>query len=666
MKKLSILLVLSLILSALTPVFAESELETIVTDVKSRIEIADYENFDSSYYERDGKRVYNLSWGNGSGEDFEYVEVLYSDGFIKSYTFSKSTKTDRENKFPKIDLDEALRNAEEFAARVNPLYKDKIKLINTDTASIGTRAYNFGLQRFEQGFPVKDETGDVRIDNETGEVTYYNMNFDTDAEFPVIGEPIGREDALSIYKKELAPKLQYAHYYDYKTKENKVFLEYVSNEQGKRINALTGEVIDLPTNFEVYEYGVMKENAAADATGSAGLSRAELDEIQKVAALISQDEAEKIARECRLVGLSDEDKLNYVHLNTYYTDSNRYYYTLSFAENDSYKSVGIDAKDGSIISFYKRGEYEQEYTHKAEEEAAKAEEVFKELAPSKKSEYRLSRNENGNVSYNRFVNDVEVSFDSANFGFDDKGELVNYNISYTENAEFPKPEGVLSSGEICDIMAREYDFTPMFAIDGAENKAVLFYTFLKDNHERTFTVEPYTAKPIDYKGEIREQDGYFKCEYADIGGHYAEAEIKKLCEYGIGFSGGRLMAKDAITQKELVELLGSVFNYSTDYPYILERLVNQNVIDKEVYAENEPLTRADASVIFIKMLGAEEYAKFNDIYVAPFKDVTENKGYIALLKALGVVNGDTDGNFYPEKLLTREEALIMIYNYLSR
>ena len=68
----------------------------------------------------------------------------------------------------------------------------------------------------------------------------------------------------------------------------------------------------------------------------------------------------------------------------------------------------------------------------------------------------------------------------------------------------------------------------------------------------------------------------------------------------------------------------------------------------------------------IRAMGAEEYAKYNDIYVPPFNDVTENKGYIALLSAMGVVSGDGSGNFNPSHEITRAESVVMIYNYLTR
>ena len=69
--------------------------------------------------------------------------------------------------------------------------------------------------------------------------------------------------------------------------------------------------------------------------------------------------------------------------------------------------------------------------------------------------------------------------------------------------------------------------------------------------------------------------------------------------------------------------------------------------------------------MMIDALGVGEYAAY-DIYKQPFADVSENTGYIAILAAMGVVQGDENGNFNPDNDITRAEAAIMVYNYLNR
>ena len=56
----------------------------------------------------------------------------------------------------------------------------------------------------------------------------------------------------------------------------------------------------------------------------------------------------------------------------------------------------------------------------------------------------------------------------------------------------------------------------------------------------------------------------------------------------------------------------------------------------------------------------------SNIYAPLYKDVTEDIGYVNILTGLNVISGDGTGYFNPEKEITKAQALIMIYNYLSR
>ena len=65
-------------------------------------------------------------------------------------------------------------------------------------------------------------------------------------------------------------------------------------------------------------------------------------------------------------------------------------------------------------------------------------------------------------------------------------------------------------------------------------------------------------------------------------------------------------------------------------------------------------------------MGIDKYASIKGIYVSPFNDVTEYVGHIAILNGLGIVSGDGNGNFNPNGILKRADAMILIYNYLTK
>ncbi len=671
MKFLSLLLCTSLFLGSAPSVLAETdkELENALLQVKSRIEISDYENFNSNIYKNDkSETVYSFAWDNSAEEDYEYLNIVYSDGFIQSYTHGFDQVYDNDNKFPAVSVSEAEDIALEFINRINPKQAQNIKIVNNLSANIYGTGYHFDLVRFEQGFPVRNETGSIRIHKSDGRVMEFYMQYDTEVEFPVVGEPISNDDAMMLYKQNLAPKLQYSSYFNYKTNELEIFAEYVSNEGKMRINALDGSIYTLPENNEHYKFAI-QESASADmaVNGSGGLSRAEIENIEKISGLISNEKAELIARECDIISIPEKALLENISLNSIYNDNSKYYYSMDFKYEDKYTSVSVDAKTGEIIGFYKEPEYNPgKKEHDKETELAVAQDAFLKLSPEKYKKYKLQSNENGSVNYIRLENGIEVSFDIAWFGFDYNGELISYSLSYTENGEFDSVDSVLTSDEICDNIFKQLKFSPMFVIDSKTNSASLFYTVMKNWCETSFTVNPYTAEYINYKGESIKLDESVPIVYSDIENHYAKEKFEKLAEFGIGFNGEMLYADKTISQKEFYELLGKAFYNTNEYEYVLQRLKENGVTESFEIDKDEALTREDAAIMFIRIIGAEEYAKFNDIYVSPFSDVTENKGYIALLKALNVVSGTPDGCFNPGNNITRAEALIMLYNYFNR
>ena len=100
--------------------------------------------------------------------------------------------------------------------------------------------------------------------------------------------------------------------------------------------------------------------------------------------------------------------------------------------------------------------------------------------------------------------------------------------------------------------------------------------------------------------------------------------------------------------------------------WVYRNSAQNSIISEDERDDDAEVTREEAAVYMIRAIGAENYAKYNDIYVTPFNDVTENKVYIALLSAMGVLSGDGNGNFNPNREMTRAGSIIMIYNYLSR
>ena len=70
----------------------------------------------------------------------------------------------------------------------------------------------------------------------------------------------------------------------------------------------------------------------------------------------------------------------------------------------------------------------------------------------------------------------------------------------------------------------------------------------------------------------------------------------------------------------------------------------------------------------IRALKYDKIADISDIFKCDFKDAEEINselfGYVVLASGLKIIQG-YDGYFTPNKTLSRAEATVMIYNYLS-
>ena len=97
-----------------------------------------------------------------------------------------------------------------------------------------------------------------------------------------------------------------------------------------------------------------------------------------------------------------------------------------------------------------------------------------------------------------------------------------------------------------------------------------------------------------------------------------------------------------------------------------KQLVRRGMIEEDDKNLDELVKRIDAVRFMVNNLGYKEIARKYEIYNCPFKDVVdEMRGYATLGAALNIVSDSTD-ILNADKYLTRADALIIVYNFLSR
>ena len=667
MKKLvSFILCMAVCISSLNIAFAaeDSGVTEALTKVKERIDTTEYDNFKSSYYkDEDGAASYSFEWTKEDGE-YNGLYISIKDGIITNYSRYDYGAESKRDIFS-LSKEEAEKIANNFFKKINPdIYAD-VKIVSEENDYIYSDSYSMIMYRVYNGVPVLDQNGYISVSKDTHEVSYFYMNYDAGISFKPSDSIISTEDAKKAYKELLPPVLQYRYKRDYQKAELSAFLEYAPKDSGLAINAYDGTVYERTYGGD-WRYANSMTAKEEDAGGFGGFTPAELEEAERIAGLLSEDEAKKIIKANKIIAMPDGFTQSFSSLNRDFYNKNEYQYEFGFENSeDGYINVNIDAKNGEILGFYKYIDAynEPKYDKKAEEK--KASEAFKTLAGEKSAEFRLLDNDGeGYLSYVRTYDGIDVVDDGAYFGFDTKDNISSYSLTYTKNVEFPSKNGVITTDAALQNAFASIGFELMYSVNHKEKTAQPIYVIGKDGETYNFTMNPFTGHLTDYNGEdIREEE---KITYSDIDNHYGKEIFNTLAEYGIGISGGELRPDEPITQAEYFVLLNKVFGYDDDIDSIYRSMFSSGVISKEERSDDSLLTRENAAIYMVREMGAEEYAKFNEIFMPPFDDVTENKGYIAILKAKGILSGDGSGNFYPQKSVTRGEALIMLYNCLTK
>lgn len=663
----ALLLILCLLLAV--PAVAVNEAQTLLETVKSRIgDTTEYETFYSSSYTSGGQTVYSFNWEDNDSESYRslYVSVT-AGGIITEYNAYSEKDNSREEKptLDRVPADTVLAAAQEFVQRINPDIAGHLLLTSRQTTqSLWSKSYRFTVQRMENGIPVYGDNGSLTVSGDGRTVTGFHLQYTEGLTFSDPAKAISREAAEKAYAEKLGVELQYRTRYEDGKKT--VYPAYVAKAQyGTYIDAFTGKPvtpITAPYGSNDKLFGNTTESAGDAAATGGSLSPAEQQEMQNTAGLMSVQSAELLLRNIDHLGITADMELTSSGLSKQYRGE-RYLYSIQFKSETMTVSVTLDAKTGQILSVNRYGELTG--TQITDDVAKKrAQDVANRLAWAYLEYYRL--NEDG-CSYTRYANGVPYYDDGIFVEIDRKtGQLTRFSLQHSD-VEFPSVEGVLTPMQASEKLFAQVDYSLYYVRDCISNasrvfdKSTLVYMFPSGAGE----LDPFT-------GEMEKNVAAVLPEYTDIAGHYGEKAIRTLRQFGIGFASGEYRPNATITQGEFLELLRVVFfgmdsavlTEGADYADAKRVAVNEGVVDSDADL-SQPLTREMAAVLLVRAMGFEPVASLQGIYVSPFRDVTEYVGHVSILGAMGVFNGDGNGNFLPEKLLTRADAAVVLYNYLN-
>lgn len=718
--KRGVALILSIIMlvAVMLPVqsFAAEDskgLEKAIKIAKEKFVIPDDFKFDYNVSTQNNKNVWYLYWN--SKDNTEGISVrIDENGTILNYSRYKPGVYPRQKKFPKVSKNEAKAIADSFIKRINPAAFSELRYQDNNRSSLDDKGYEFIYVRSPRGIPFYNNTVNVRVNSETGEVEYYYCNWDDTLKFPEVKGIISMEQAQSAYKEKLGLKLAYNYAVD--DELIRTFAVYIPKYDSYNycIDAFTGDKIETRDGYygPYYDYGAGGELAkSAEAVNrETSLTPEELKAVEEASKLLTVQQAEKIARNTKVLELTNKFKLTHSSLSRNWPDRNSYIWYLSFdkeaTEDDKeyrYAGVSIDAKSGEIISFYLSNPYKEGETAKCDETAARkaVEEFLKKFNPDKfaQTEYDKSQSDEhlryagkeGPRDY-RFVyvrkvngvpftgNAITVVYDAVNC------RIINYNMEWFE-AEFPAVDKVMSLDDAYEKLFGQIGLELQYKLKYSDSYA----RAVNDSQSGAEVVLAYALKPgkpttLDANtGEILGYNGKpYKeikpVEYTDIAGHFAEKQIAALAEYGISLGGTEFRPDENIKQKDFFILLSKIMDYyywtvissesgDKDIDNLYSFLIREGVVKPEEKSYESPVTREEAVKFIIRALKYTEVADIKGIYKPLFQDQDsinpDLEGYVTIAAGLKIVSGN-NGCFYPKNKLTRAEAAVMIYNCLQR
>lgn len=723
MKKVS-LLVLSLVMivTLLQPVASyantssNKELEMAIKVAKTTLDIPDtLTEFNYDVYTNNNENLWYLRWYSKDSNDGSVSVAVSSDGMIMNYYNYKDLKN-VDKKFPNVSYDNAFKEALRFINKVDEDLLPQLRVIENNTNSISNPSYYFRFVRSVNRLPFHENSVEVEVSSETGEIRSFHRNWSKDLDFPEAKNYISLEEAQKIYGEELGLKLVYKYTYDYDKNELKTYLAYVpSHNLNVGIDALTGKKVDF--NYYYYPMDGMGRGGDVEAMKSSAapmndyvLTPEEVKAVDEASKLMSKEDAEKIARALKEVNLDASFKLDSAYLNRSWPIKNNFTWGLHFSKKEdvngkitySNASVTLDASSGKVLSFYvNKNTNAFEEVGKIDREAARkqVEEFLKAFSPTEFEQSKYDDNYvtvdntqdklplNHSFRYFRQVNNIPfennyiiVNYDAVN------GNITSYNLTWFD-ADFERPVGVMTLDKAHKNLFEKVGFelqykTTTKTMDTA--KLIIPERPMDLNVEARLVYKLKDGKNLlfDAKtGAILNNDGKPFVElkpivYTDLEGYYAEQEINTLAKYNIGFREEKFNPEAQITQQEFFLLFVGTLGYyvpsEIDDNYINNMygyLLRTGILKENERKADSIVLREDAVKFIIRALGHEEVASIKGIYNCPFKDVVEQSpeliGHITIAYGLNIVKG-FNGSFNPKGELNRAGAAVMIFNYLSR
>lgn len=699
---------------------SEKAMKEALTIVKKRITVPDeLSEFNYNTYENYGTKVFNFQWYTpDDAKEYKSLEVSIVGDIITNYDFYTGKRYTNTLSFAKLSDAEILAKAEEHLKKLDPTAAGKIKSeisyidLHSNTASV-----NF--QRYENGVEVKDNSGRIVIDKDTGELINFSLMWMDNAKFSDPKTAKTEAEIKEAYKSLCNLTPYYKITTDWATKQVTTRIVY-EPDMTAEIDAYTGKASTIWEDMRNAEGTrlsyVMYANTAAGAAydeeaamaedGGVVFTEAELKKIQQDENLLTKEQVFELLKKDKFAALTDDFAISSYSISSGKTpellinnekgtaspikdkEKENFYISATFKVKDNlknsykgYKSVyvNLDAETGEIL-------YLSKYSNDSElpkldltkakavsDNAAKsyAKDIIKEYKADKSnsSPVQVWTSEvysNGKkIQGERFETSRTFRYSRYVNNIQVYGDYIEVTVDsngvvtgYSSNhteAAFPSADDILTSDQAFEMLYKQKKFN--YYYDGWVTKDGAVKTYLLYKMDN-FYLNAKTGRICYWNGEtMKNRVSSTDVKYTDIKGIPQEKAILTLQKYGIlTVSESKFNPTAEIDEYEFRCMISSALgSYAVPYE-----------ADEEEAEKSVILTREGAALIFTQFYDGGGIANIKGIFRTPFSDVKssdDNVGYIAVAYAKGFMKGE-DGKFNGSRKITRAEAVQMIYDYI--
>ena len=713
-KLLSILLSAALVLGLALPALgaegsATDRLTQVTQAVKDTLELdtTAYDDFRGDCYEQELTSIWSLFWSSSTGslsvealEDGTVISYRVNDDYVPAYEGGNGSLP----AFPDGDGEGLKEAAQAFLDKVLDSDAESVELGEpTGLDRLDSTTARFSGTILLNGLP-SPLSYSITLRIADGTVTNFWRDVPETVclgDIPDSHAAVTTAQAAALLKDTLSLRLEYVLPED---GADIAVLRYLPDPiHDFYVDAATGELVDL-TELEEKMYtfgggnsGAAGDSAAPEASPDKGeLTEAEQAGIAKLDGVLSTNELDAALRDAAAYGLEDYTltSAQYQLVEGTEVEEDQVRCTLRYsraADEGTYsRTFTVDARTVELLTMRSSAPWDEDRTAVLDhDQALAAAQAFLEeyygdhfghldLYDCSDAEggsafysFTFSRKENG---YFYDGNYYRVGIDAAN------GSVSALSYEYDEALTFDSPEGIITADQALDAWMATYETTlgyllvpqPLDENDPAAQRLMgmglsyfyeleLGYALERENY--LLGVDAKTGQPVQ-----PETSGSAGLTYDDVEGHWAQTDILRLAQYGVGYDAPSFQPRKQMTQWDLVCLLASVQGYCLDPEQASEDERDQayaivwsmGALTRAERDDDSLLTRADVVRILLNSAGLGGVAKLEGIFTCSYADrddiPADELGYAALAQGLGMIQGEYAGS----RTATRAEAAALL------